>query len=138
MFHEIFWKKYFTVYPRLYVYRKSSYRSIRSQMLFKIGVLKNFANFTGKYLCQSLFFDKGAGLRLQLWTHVGEFLWNLQNTKNTFFHRTRPVTASDHIMKIIFTSICDPFHRLGNSLKTDIRTTIDYWLNAKRTVTQIV
>ena len=138
MFHEIVWKKYFTVYPRLYVYRKSSYRSIRSQMLFKIGVLKNFANFTGKHLCQSLFFDKGAGLRLQLWTQVGEFLWNLRNTKNTFFHRTHPVTASDHIMKIIFTSIYDPFHRLGNSLKTDIRTTIDYWLNAKDTVTQIV
>ena len=24
-------------------------------MLFKIGVLKNFANFTGKYLCWNLF-----------------------------------------------------------------------------------
>ena len=26
-------------------------------------VLKNFANFTGKYLCQSLFVNKVAGLR---------------------------------------------------------------------------
>ena len=33
-------------------------RSSRSQMFFKIGVLKNFANFTGKHLCWSLFFKK--------------------------------------------------------------------------------
>ena len=30
-------------------------RSSRSQMLFKIGAPKNFANFTGKHLCWSLF-----------------------------------------------------------------------------------
>ena len=30
--------------------------SSRSQMFFKIGVLKNFPNFTGKHLCWSLFF----------------------------------------------------------------------------------
>ena len=29
----------------------------------KIGVLRNFAKFTGKYLCQSLFFNIVAGLR---------------------------------------------------------------------------
>ena len=29
-------------------------RSNHSQMLFKIGVLKNFANFTGKHPCQDL------------------------------------------------------------------------------------
>ena len=27
------------------------------------GVLRNFAKFTGKHLCQSLFFNKAAGLR---------------------------------------------------------------------------
>ena len=30
----------------------------------KKGVLRNFAKFTGKPLCQSLFFNKVAGLRL--------------------------------------------------------------------------
>ena len=30
---------------------KSYFRSSRPQMFFKIGVLKNFANFTGKHLC---------------------------------------------------------------------------------------
>ena len=29
----------------------------------KKGVLRNFTKFTGKYLCQSLFFNKVAGLR---------------------------------------------------------------------------
>ena len=33
-------------------------RSSRSQMLFNIGVLKNVANFTGKYLCRGLLLIK--------------------------------------------------------------------------------
>ena len=33
-------------------------------MLYKKGVLRNFAKFAGKHLRQSLFFDKAAGLRL--------------------------------------------------------------------------
>ena len=31
------------------------------------GVLRNFTKFTGKHLCQSLFFNKVAGLGLQLY-----------------------------------------------------------------------
>ena len=31
------------------------------------GVLRNFAKFTGKHLCQSLFFNKVSGLGLQLY-----------------------------------------------------------------------
>ena len=31
------------------------------------GVLRNFAKVTGKHLCQSLFFNKVAGDRLQLY-----------------------------------------------------------------------
>ena len=38
-------------------------RCSRSELFCKKGVLKNFAKFTGKHLCQSLFFDKAAGLR---------------------------------------------------------------------------
>ena len=37
---------------------KSSCRSSLSEMLFTIGVLKNFANFTEKHLCWSLFLMK--------------------------------------------------------------------------------
>ena len=39
------------------------HRSSRSQMFFKIGVLRNFAKLTGKHLCQGLFFNKVVGLR---------------------------------------------------------------------------
>ena len=33
------------------------------EVFYKKGVLKNFTKFTGKHLCQSLFFNKVAGLR---------------------------------------------------------------------------
>ena len=41
---------------------------------YKNGVLKNFANFTGKHLCQSLFLNKVAGLRPQ--TLFKKRLWH--------------------------------------------------------------
>ena len=37
-------------------------RSSRQEVFCKKGVLRNFAKFTGKHLCQSLFFNKVAGL----------------------------------------------------------------------------
>ena len=37
-------------------------RSSRSEVFCKKGVLRNFTKFTGKQLCQSLFFNKVAGL----------------------------------------------------------------------------
>ena len=39
------------------------YRSSHRRCSVWIGVLRNFAKFTGKHLCQSLFFNKVAGLR---------------------------------------------------------------------------
>ena len=38
-------------------------RSSRPELFCKKGVLRNFSKFTGKHLCQSLFFNKVAGLR---------------------------------------------------------------------------
>ena len=38
-------------------------RSSRPEVFCKKGVLRNFAKFTGKHLCQNLFFNKVAGLR---------------------------------------------------------------------------
>ena len=61
--------------------QKSFLRRSRSQMFFKIGVPKNFANFTGKHLCWSLFLTK-------LLTFP-------------FFYRTPPVTASGHIREAL-------------------------------------
>ena len=39
------------------------FRSSRPEELCKKGVLENFAKFTGKHLCQSLFSNKVTGLR---------------------------------------------------------------------------
>ena len=41
----------------------SKYRSSRLEVFCKKGVLKIFAKFRGKHLCQSIFFNKVAGLR---------------------------------------------------------------------------
>ena len=38
-------------------------RSSRPEVFCKKGVLRNFTKFTGKHLCQSLFFNKVAGLK---------------------------------------------------------------------------
>ena len=38
-------------------------RSSHQRCSVRKGVLRNFAKFTGKHLCQSLFFNKVAGLR---------------------------------------------------------------------------
>ena len=46
-----------------YVYDKEETNFRNSHPVVKKGVLRNFAKFTGKHLCQSLFFDKVAGLR---------------------------------------------------------------------------
>ena len=48
-------------------------------MLFKIGVLKNIAIFTGKHLCWSLFLMKvQAWSPSCLYSNTGVFLWMLQ------------------------------------------------------------
>ena len=39
------------------------YRSSQRRCSVRKGVLRNFAKFTGKHLCLSLFFNKVAGLR---------------------------------------------------------------------------
>ena len=41
---------------------RSDHRSSRQEVFCKKGVLRNFTKFTGKHLCQSLFFNKVAGL----------------------------------------------------------------------------
>ena len=72
---------------------KMNHRSSHRRCSVKKGVLRNFANFTGKHLCQSLFFNKAEGLRpasllkKRLWhrcfpVNVAKFLRTpfLQNT----------------------------------------------------------
>ena len=54
----------------------------------KKGVLKNFAKFTGKHLCQSLFFNKVDATLLKQNSGTGDFAWILRNFQDYFFHST--------------------------------------------------
>ena len=61
-------------------------------VFYKKGVLKNFAKFTGKRLCQSLFFNRVSGLRpatslkKRLWHRC--FCMNFAKFLRTLFYRT--------------------------------------------------
>ena len=73
-------------------------RSSLPEVFCKKGVLRNFAKFTGKHLCQSLFFNKVAGaacnfIKKETLTQVFscEFC---EISKNTFSQRTPLVAAS--------------------------------------------
>ena len=46
-----------------FLMRMKWFRSSHQRCSIKKSVLRNFVKFTGKHLCQSLFFDKVAGLR---------------------------------------------------------------------------
>ena len=77
---------------------KETDRSSRPEVFCKKGVLRNFAKFTGKHLCQSLFFNKVAGLRpstllkKRLWHRCFPFNF-CEIFKNTFSYRTPLVAA---------------------------------------------
>ena len=73
--------------------------AVAQRCFIKIGVLKNFAKFTGKHLCQNLFFNKAAGLRAPTLKKKKalaqvfscEFC---EIYKNIYFYRTHLVAAS--------------------------------------------
>ena len=54
---ELFW----IVQSRGTLTKLGALRSSHRRVSVKKGILRNFANFTGKHLCQSLFFNKVAG-----------------------------------------------------------------------------
>ena len=66
-----------------------NFRSSCSQMFFKVGILKNFANVTGKELDWSLFLINLLALRpatlLKRDFNIGMFLWNLRNFQEYLF-----------------------------------------------------
>ena len=59
------------------------------------GVLRNFVKFTGKHLCQNMFFNKVAGLSLLEKRLTQVFYCEFcEIVKNTFFYRPPLVAAS--------------------------------------------
>ena len=84
-------------------------RSNRLQMFFKTGVFKNFAIFTGKSLCLSLFLIKSLTWRFatlikkETPTHVF-FCEYCEIFQSNFFYRTPPVAASGTLQDFPFPS----------------------------------
>ena len=72
-------------------------------MFCKKGVLRNFANFTGKHLCQSLFFSKVATL-----------------LKKRLWHRCFPVNFAKFLRTPFFTKHLQWLH--GNTGHTGEKT----------------
>ena len=57
-------------------------RSNCPEVLCKKGVLRNFAKFTAKHLCQSLFFNKVAGLRQNTFSYRRPLAFSFWDTKS--------------------------------------------------------
>ena len=67
---------------------------VHNLMFYKIGVLKNFAKFTGKHLHRSLVFSKVANF-IKNETSVQVFSCKFcEIFKDTYFYRASPVPAS--------------------------------------------
>ena len=67
-------------------------------MFYRKGVLKSFAKFPRKHLCQSLFFNKVTGLRPATLLKKR----HCEISKNNFSHRTPPVDAFAEISLYIY------------------------------------
>ena len=76
---------------KMLCWKISSYRSSHPQVFCKKGVLRNFAKFTGKHLCQRLFFNKVARLRQA--TLLKKSLW----------HRYFPMNFANFLRTPFFT-----------------------------------
>ena len=73
----VFYKNYQIIIISEAVARRCSVENVFIEILE--SVLRNFEKFTGKHLCQSLFFNEVAGL--------------CEFSKNTFFNRIPPVAT---------------------------------------------
>ena len=81
----------------------------------RIGVLKYFANFTGKYLCSSLFLTESSGLQLfKKVSPIQVFSCGIcENFKNSYFEENLWTTASETCSN--FTSPFLIFHTSGSN-----------------------
>ena len=110
-------------------------RSRRPELFYQKSVLKNFAKFTGKHLCQFSFLINCNFIKKQAMVQVFpcEFC---EISKNTFPCRTLPVTASayPHLwfqwyeLEENFNFVKQPF--CGNSSLTYYHIVI-YWVKCK-------
>ena len=63
-FQQRDWLPKWSLYSNISSVKLDKFQSSRPEGFFTKGVFRNFAKFIGKHLCQSLFFNKVAGLML--------------------------------------------------------------------------
>ena len=89
-------------------------RSSHQRCSVKRGVLKSFTKFTGKHLCQSLFFNKVAGLRPKKETLVQVFSCEFcESSRTPFFTEHRKAAASEYLK---FEDLHLPASKIGAAL----------------------
>ena len=112
-------KSWFSIQTFLFLFKiiiSFTVRSSHQRCSMRKGALRNFAKFTGKHLCKSLFLNKVAGLVLQL--YLKKRLWHVfscefcEISKSTFSYRTPPVAASVSTLNNLFiASLVDRFKK---------------------------
>ena len=86
------------------------FRSSHQRCSMQKGVLRNFAKFTEKYLCQSLLFNKVAGLRLP--TLLKKRVWHSCFPVN-FVKVLRTAFFTKHLRWLLLTTVCPIcFHQM--------------------------
>ena len=121
--------------------KRRPHTSSRSEVFYKKGVLRNFVKFTGRHLCQSLYFNKVAAtllatsffnkatlLKKRLWCrnfpmNFAKFLrtLRLQNTSNgCFWPQHRCLSAI--LVKVLRTLRVTTSYSLGRYPKTYLDT----------------
>ena len=76
------------------LFKRFIFRSICLEVFCEKGVLKNVAKFTGKHLCQSLYFNKVACNFIKIETLAQVFSCEFcEISKNTISYRTPPVAV---------------------------------------------
>ena len=105
-------------------------------MFCKKVVLKNFTKFTGKHLCQKLFFYKVAGLRPK--TLLRKRLWHrcfpvnlaksfLQNTSGRTIFALMNISRN-HFVCVILTLLCLVVTKMSHMLKQTCSRTLSVHL----------
>ena len=85
-----------------------------SEVFFKKGVLKTFAKFAGKQLCQSLYFNKFTGCNFTKKEALTQFFSCefREIFKNTFFTEHLRTTASDPSPLLLLHSFSKTFPKI--------------------------
>ena len=94
-----------------------SFQKQPPEVFYEKGVLRNFTKFTGKHLCQRLFFNKVAGLKF------------CKISKNNFFTEHLSTTAS--IFLVI--SLCNNVKYVSDIIRIELLIRLELYFKTRIT-----